>query len=648
MICDVSLISHPEKNPIKRTEPSTTIMKTRSKIGLSILAGGLSFVGSANAVDLIINGNFEAITGGSPNAYNSITDGTLDGWDGVVSGISYGYNYFSGPVIPASENPGLVYSWNQDADFSHSNNYTDPLTQTVYLTNGVSAANIDAGTGQYTFSAWMSSYTLQDDQPYVTAKFFDASTNQVGGTTVFDRVHSLFFSTFADGTNVFDQTTHFHDWAKYVNTAGIPPLARTAVVGIQHSPNGTRSGKTDTYVDLVKLDVTVANTRPSLESATPLDSGAPGVSYISGSPSISLSLRDGFYAVNPGTVVFSFDGVNHTASVSKVGSLATIQYTPGLLASGSSHTYKVIYSDNGPGLPQTNLLSFTVVNYATLPTTYALLPSSGVVRGFTYRVVSASTQVTGSLDSSIARAEAQLNGTLIDTNTSQPYTNDATLGPNPDGSYSIDTVINFIDTGVVAGDFPGDVQFPGLDAGPYNWFSTEELLYLNLPAGYYQFGVNSDDGFEVTATPPQGVSGSPIVLGLFDNGRGASDTLFDVVVPTSGIYPFRLVYFESTGSASCEFFSVTNLATGDKVLVNDPADGNAVPSFRVLAPRITSIVKTGSNVVLNWAYGTPPFQVQIKTNLTDAVWSNVGAPTPNSTATIPIQPGARFFRVFGQ
>ena len=35
-------------------------MKTRkSGLALSILAGGLSFVGSANAVDLIWNGSFE-------------------------------------------------------------------------------------------------------------------------------------------------------------------------------------------------------------------------------------------------------------------------------------------------------------------------------------------------------------------------------------------------------------------------------------------------------------------------------------------------------------------------------------------------------------------------------------------------------------
>ena len=84
------------------------------------------------------------------------------------------------------------------------------------------------------------------------------------------------------------------------------------------------------------------------------------------------------------------------------------------------------------------------------------------------------------------------------------------------------------------------------------------------------------------------------------------------------------------------------------MLINDTNFPNAINSYRVLAPRITSISQSGTNAVLNWTYGTPPFQVQVKTNLTDAVWKNVLSPTPNSTATIPIQSGSRFFRVFGQ
>jgi hypothetical protein len=117
-------------------------------------------------------------------------------------------------------------------------------------------------------------------------------------------------------------------------------------------------------------------------------------------------------------------------------------------------------------------------------------------------------------------------------------------------------------------------------------------------------------------------------------------------VPTDGIYPFRIVYFETTGSAEEEFFSVTNITTGGKVLVNDTNYSNAIKSYRVLAPIITSIVKSGSNVVITWAYGTPPFQVQFKNNL-NGTWSNFGSPTSSRTATVPILPGAGFIRVVG-
>jgi hypothetical protein len=69
-------------------------------------------------------------------------------------------------------------------------------------------------------------------------------------------------------------------------------------------------------------------------------------------------------------------------------------------------------------------------------------------------------------------------------------------------------------------------------------------------------------------------------------------------------------------------------------------------SYRVLKPHITSVVKNGSNAVIQWTYGTPPFQVQFKTNVTDAVWSNVGSPTPNNSASVPMQSPTGFIRVF--
>src|SRR5437868_4007201 len=71
-------------------------MNKKAGRGLSILAGSVFFVGSVNAADLIVNGSFESVTGGTPQ-YGGITDGTETGWDGVVSSLPYSGAFYSGP-----------------------------------------------------------------------------------------------------------------------------------------------------------------------------------------------------------------------------------------------------------------------------------------------------------------------------------------------------------------------------------------------------------------------------------------------------------------------------------------------------------------------------------------------------------------------
>src|SRR6266480_1230031 len=125
-------------------------MKTnRTKLGLSILAGGLSFVGSVNAVDLLTNGSFENPTGG---------------WL-YFRTYNYSAAYYAGPAVPASEGPGSIYSWRHASvsgawsSFVTPTNETDHLqynlrfadAQTVNLTNALTGAAIDGGLGQYTF-----------------------------------------------------------------------------------------------------------------------------------------------------------------------------------------------------------------------------------------------------------------------------------------------------------------------------------------------------------------------------------------------------------------------------------------------------------------------------------------------------------------
>ena len=389
---------------------------------------------------------------------------------------------------------------------------------------------------------------------------------------------------------------------------------------------------------------------PQVISVTPVDdaSGLPATSVppytaiITNGPTLSVAppiqLRRDYSAVSPPPTITSLGG--GLTSVTWPGATSVV------LPSGP-HVFTLTYADNAGGFYTND--SVFITPYTTLPPAYALPPGSGVTPGFNWRLVSAYSQALLSpLEDSIARAVAQLNGTLLNTNTSEPYTNDAVLGPNPDGSYNVDTVLNFDGDGFDQGDFTNDTIFPGIPAVPASYFSTEALLFLELPAGYYRLGVNSDDGFEVNALPPEGGSGPPIVLGLFDGPRGATDTLFDIYVPTSGVYPFQVIYFQGTVRSEEEFFSVTNLTTGGKVLVNDPTAVNALKSYRVLRPHLTRIIRNGPNAVVDWAYGTPPFQLQSKSSLTEPGWTNIGAPTSNRTASVPIQPGAAFIRVVGQ
>src|SRR5207248_1118792 len=115
-----------------------------------------------------------------------------------------------------------------------------------------------------------------------------------------------------------------------------------------------------------------------------------------------------------------------------------------------------------------------------------------------------------------------------------------------------------------------------------DWIVAEVTSYLQLNPGCYRMGVNSDDGFKVTVAP-----GAPdpfgLVLGSFNGGRGSADTTFDFVVTAAGYYPFRLLWWEGTGGANVEWFTV-KLDTGEKILVNH-TNPNSVKAFRTAQGR---------------------------------------------------------------
>jgi hypothetical protein len=60
----------------------------------------------------------------------------------------------------------------------------------------------------------------------------------------------------------------------------------------------------------------------------------------------------------------------------------------------------------------------------------------------------------------------------------------------------------------------------------------------------------------------------------------------DFYLPVAGDYPFRLLYYQAGGGASMEWM-IQNMATGEKVLINDESNPGTVLAFQTGGPRAT-------------------------------------------------------------
>src|SRR5438046_8943229 len=145
----------------------------KSKLGLSILAGGLSFVGGANAIDIVIDGSYESST-------NSLT-GFIGVGGNDSAGIDGGWTHFSSYTYSANytqagpAGSGRVYLRPYDSGGGSST-----VFQTNSLTRAITTAQIDGSQGQYNVSAWFSTYKGQNDYSDFTLNFLDASFAAVG------------------------------------------------------------------------------------------------------------------------------------------------------------------------------------------------------------------------------------------------------------------------------------------------------------------------------------------------------------------------------------------------------------------------------------------------------------------------------------
>jgi hypothetical protein len=147
-------------------------------------------------------------------------------------------------------------------------------------------------------------------------------------------------------------------------------------------------------------------------------------------------------------------------------------------------------------------------------------------------------------------------------------------------------IINSRDPGSSDGPFPSLMTGTFVNIPTFMMFKTDGAL-LKAAVGDLMISITPDP------TP---------VLGQFRTGRGATDSIFPVIVPAAGVYPMRAIWFEGGGGANFEWFSVN--AEGAKVLLNDREVPSALKTYTArtggtVTPTL-SIAKSGANVVITF------------------------------------------------
>lgn len=195
------------------------------------------------------------------------------------------------------------------------------------------------------------------------------------------------------------------------------------------------------------------------------------------------------------------------------------------------------------------------------------LPSSAVDKtkpGFSVRVF----QATGAeLPNTLARAENQIAGLLINPATGQPFENIADLSSfNADGTYDEAATIAYS-----AAFFPG---IPGTEFTTIN-IALEAITYVELNPGTYTMVVTGDDGAKVTT----GNIADRLSEILLVENPSTADKVFSFSVSKAGVYPFRLVFEQGGGGYSVNWYTADNTDPSNRVLLNE---AGATPSYRAL------------------------------------------------------------------
>jgi hypothetical protein len=335
----------------------------------------------------------------------------------------------------------------------------------------------------------------------------------------------------------------------------------------------------------------------------------------------TLILTDeGEAVVDPNSFTAEQGGNPVMLSASKVDGVTTIEGRFSALLPVDT-VQAVNISGKVGGQSQSQDFAINVSKYSVLPAASrgAMDPNGDAGFMATFTMISSwQPMETPSVHGDIAElAEQQLAGELKDEG-GFVYYNEATTNYNEWESeeVSLDGVINWYalaDQGDAVLNFPQDQLFPVLSdigAPQLEGVVIELETYLDLSAGYHQFGLFSEGGHKVSA----GHQTDGPILSLFDNSDGservptyyARGQVFDIVAPKDGLYPVRILWFQSSPGQEqglmLEFYSIKDRQLH---LVNDASNPSAIGAYRSALPvaDVTpeiSLIQSDGNLIIQW------------------------------------------------
>ena len=274
----------------------------KSRLGLSILAGSLSFVGAANAMDIVVDGSYESSTNsisGFIGQGGNDPGGIDGGWTSFTT-----YTYSANYTQPGPAGSGQVYLR------PYSPNQT--VSQVVSLTRAITTAQIDGSQGHYTSSAWFCTYKGQNDYSDLTLQFLDEFQSPIGSPVALGG--ATFVAALPGGNDL-------RAWGQDTKSGLVPPGARYASIT---TVSYAMSGLPDGYVDLVSLDVTAGFVTIQVASAAPVNNATS----VSPGAVLGVTLTDGTAPLNTNSVLFSYDDLPVSPVLQQSGGNTTVQFQP--------------------------------------------------------------------------------------------------------------------------------------------------------------------------------------------------------------------------------------------------------------------------------------------------------------------------------